>query len=545
MAVRTITEIERKYDVDAETAVPDLTTVAPVRVEETVVLRAVYFDTPQNDLASNLTILRRRSGGGDEGWHVKKPAASGRTEFHVPLDTTSSEQTPPAEIVDVVSDLLGDGPVQEIARLTTERAALTLLGPDGSALAEVTDDLVSATDVRTGILRVWREWEVEIAESGPTAEDEQNALLASIETVLLGAGARPSLSASKLARSLGRHSLAPTDTPSSSPTDGAGRTDSENDPESAPTAGSAAPTATTPGTADGAPATTALEAANTIISDLTSRLVAAEPDVRADEDDAVHAMRIVVRRLRGVLAAFRGVWSPGAVAALRGQLRQLGDVLGTARDAEVRRSRALALLGDAGDAPDAHRRLVDDALGEYEVLQTDLVRFFDGPDFSALIAALEALTVAPASADAADAADTANAAPRPVLRRALRAQQRRALRRLKKSRRSDLDSLHAARKAARRLRYVAEALTEGDHPVLGARARKVGAAAERVQDVLGAHRDAELFVERLAATSTQAAEAGESVAIYTELSTAERARALEFSEAIGSARKKLSRAIRK
>jgi CHAD domain-containing protein len=519
MAVRTVTEIERKYDVDAEVPVPDLSTIAPVRAEETVVMRAVYFDTPQNDLASKLTVLRRRSGGTDEGWHVKKPADTGRTEFHVPLDSTSSEQTPPVEILEVVRDLLGNGPLQEIARLTTERATLTLLGDAGTALAEVTDDLVSATDVRTGILRVWREWEVELAEDGPTDSAEQNALLDAIEAVLLAAGARTSRSASKLARSLGRHSLAPEDATSAAGTD---------------------TTAAAPGTdTDAAAPATALGAANIILTDLTARLLAAEPEVRADEDDAVHAMRILTRRVRGVLAAFRGVWEPDAADPLRDQFRQLGDVLGTVRDAEVRRSRALRVLGDAGDAPDAHRRLVDDTLGEYEALHTDLVRFLDSSDYAELLRALDALTAAPATSD------LATVEPLPALRAALRRQQDRALRRLKGVDRSDLDALHSARKAARRLRYVAEALTEGDTPVLGAKARGVAVAAEQVQDVLGTHRDATLFVQRLAETSTQAAEAGENVDIYAELEKSEGARATEASDAITRAKKDLKKAITK
>jgi CHAD domain-containing protein len=518
MAVRTVIEIERKYDIDAEVPVPDLSEIAPVRAEETVVMRAVYFDTPQNDLASKLTVLRRRSGGTDEGWHVKKPADTGRTEFHVPLDSTTSEQTPPEEIVEVVRDLLGDGPLQEIARLTTERATVTLLGENGAALAEVTDDLVSATDVRSGILRVWREWEVELAEDGPTDPVEQNSLLDAIEAVLLAAGAQTSRSASKLARSLGRYSLS-VDEPETS-------ADAETGTEPAAPAETSAPA-------------TALGAANTILANLTALLRAAEPEVRADEDDAVHGMRILTRRLRGVLAAFRGVWEPDAVDALRAQLRQLGDVLGTVRDAEVRRSRALNVLGDAGDAPDAHRRLVDDTLGEYEALHTDLVRFLDSSDFAELLGALDALAAAPATSD------LATVKPRPALRSALHRQQDRALRRLKGVDRSDLVALHTARKAARRLRYVAEALSAGDAPVFGAKARRVAVAAEQVQDLLGTHRDATLFVQRLAETSAQAAEAGENVEIYTKLEKSEGARAAEASDAITGAKKGLAKAIKK
>ena len=49
-------------------------------------LAATYFDTPGDRLAANKITLRRRTGGTDEGWHLKLPAADGnRQELHEPL----------------------------------------------------------------------------------------------------------------------------------------------------------------------------------------------------------------------------------------------------------------------------------------------------------------------------------------------------------------------------------------------------------------------------------------------------------------------------
>ena len=69
-------EIERKYDVAADAAVPPLAGVGPVAgVDEpvTVQLEAVYHDTADLALARRGVTLRRRVGGQDSGWHLKRP----------------------------------------------------------------------------------------------------------------------------------------------------------------------------------------------------------------------------------------------------------------------------------------------------------------------------------------------------------------------------------------------------------------------------------------------------------------------------------------
>lgn len=524
MALKSSLEIERKYDVEETLELPDLAAIGPVREDGTAILRAVYFDTADNVLAENLTVLRRRSGGGDEGWHVKRPGdAGGRAETHAPLGDASHADVPPDEIVDVVRELIGNRPLQPIARLTTDRATLTVLSDEGSALAAVTDDVVSATDVRRGILRVWREWEVELSEDLAQRPDDGALLLDRIEKILLTAGAEPARSASKLARALGRTSLA------AAPSQPDTHQPDTHQPD---------PDRSDAATQDPRDRT-ALEVSNSILGDLLDRLENAEPSVRSDDDDSVHAMRIVVRRVRGVLAAFRGVWDADRIRALRAQLRQLGDVLGAARDAEVRGIRARALLEQdtfaAGDA-DARRRLVDDQHGEYEAHRTELVQFLDSADYATVMSELRELQHAPPTTE------LAGEPARPALRKVLRREQRRSTRRLAHADRSDLDALHAARKAARRLRYVAEALSDGETPVLGAKVRSLAEAAERVQDVLGNHRDATLFLDRLAEASTQATEAGENGAVYTSLKNTERGNSRDALAEVDAAEKDLARA---
>ncbi|HEY5990150.1 MAG TPA: CYTH domain-containing protein, partial [Streptosporangiaceae bacterium] len=71
------TETERKYEVDADFAVPDLSGlagIAAVTGPRTHQLSAVYFDTTGFRLAAAHITLRRRTGGTDAGWHLKLPA---------------------------------------------------------------------------------------------------------------------------------------------------------------------------------------------------------------------------------------------------------------------------------------------------------------------------------------------------------------------------------------------------------------------------------------------------------------------------------------
>ncbi|BCK71266.1 hypothetical protein Srufu_052190 [Streptomyces libani subsp. rufus] len=88
----TVREIERKYEADDDTRLPDLagidrvTAVAEAGTED---LDAVYYDTADQRLAAAGITLRRRTGGRDAGWHLKLPVAPGvRDELRAPLSET-------------------------------------------------------------------------------------------------------------------------------------------------------------------------------------------------------------------------------------------------------------------------------------------------------------------------------------------------------------------------------------------------------------------------------------------------------------------------
>ena len=95
-------------------------------------------------------------------------------------------------------------------------------------------------------------------------------------------------------------------------------------------------------------AATALVAA---LGEDIDRLLAAEPDVRADVEDSVHQMRVATRRLRSVLRSYRRLFDAGQTADTVTELKWLADLLGVARDAEVRAARFKDLLSGYDEVP--------------------------------------------------------------------------------------------------------------------------------------------------------------------------------------------------
>ncbi len=198
-------EIERKFDVDTGFQRPDFAGLAPgVTAAAPVVyhLAATYFDSADGRLAASNITLRRRTGGADEGWHLKLPPGlasaegySSRQEVQLPL-AAGGERAVPAAHAERVAEVTGGLPLAPIATLDTERTVVTLTGAGGALLAEIADDQVTASRVpATGDPLRWREVEVEV----PTESAE---LQRAVADRLFAAGARPAGHGSKLARLL-------------------------------------------------------------------------------------------------------------------------------------------------------------------------------------------------------------------------------------------------------------------------------------------------------------------------------------------------------
>lgn len=269
-----------------------------------------------------------------------------------------------------------------------------------------------------------------------------------------------------------------------------------------------------------------------------------EQAVRADEYDAVHQMRVATRRLRGTLRSFGQVVPRAETAHLAGELKWLGQLLGTARDDEVLPAHLKAslrpvptelLIGPVQARVQGHfapRR----AAGHTEVTEA-----LDSPRYAELLAELDLLTAGPLSGG--QIGPKAGDPARKVLPTAVRKAYRQADRRMRRARRTPSGpardvALHQARKSARRARYAAEAAAL----VSGQPASRFAKQMKKVQSALGEHQDSVLARQTARDLGIGAHLAGENAFTYGLLHERERYQATKLQS---SARKTWKKASRK
>ncbi len=477
-------EVERKFDVDASTQPPPFDDVAGVtRVEraDTQTLDAVYFDTPDRDLASNRITLRRRTGGPDAGWHLKLPAGpDSRTEVRAPLDDGELHAVPP-ELLDLVLAVVRDRPVTPVARISTTREVQLLHGAGDAVVAEFCDDRVAAGQGADGATaqQRWREWELELV------GDETNAeLLNQVSDRLYDAGAKPAGAGSKLARVLG----------------------------------------TSP---KGLPA----ESLRRAMAEQIGELLVWDRAVRAEADDAVHQMRVTARKIRSLLQASPDSFGLTGDAPIIDELRELGNVLGVARDAEVLADRYRSALDDV--PPELVRgpireRLVGGAQQRYRTGLRHALAAMRLPRYFRLLDGLDALIAESPSTDDRPDPTTVAAAGRKVRKAA------KAARRAHGTADRD-EAIHRIRKRAKRLRYTADATG----------AKKVYNRAKKLQSLLGDHQDSVVSREHLREQADAAHAAGEDTFTYGLLYQREADSAVESRQRLEPKLSKLHKAVRK
>ncbi|MER5999106.1 CYTH and CHAD domain-containing protein [Nonomuraea angiospora] len=489
-------EIEDKFDVPPDYAIPDLSRVAEVMGPKSHQLVALYYDTADLRLATRGVTLRRRRGGDDAGWHLKLPKAKGvRQEITRPL--TRSTKVVPAELAELVRAYTRGAPLVPVAELDTRRRVTVLLDGDVK-LVEVADDRVKGTvygDEPT-IVR-WREVEAELL-----APDRQG-VLAKVGKRLRKAGATPSAATSKLAKLL--------------------------EPAPLPKA------PTEPDTAG--------EVVVAYLAGQVNALLAQDPRVRRAEDDAVHQMRVAARRMRSALKAFKSVIAD--TAQVQDELRWLGNVLGEARDLEVIRARfakELARLEPELVHGPIQTRLGTDLYEREQEAYGRIKEALSGDRYYTLLNALDQLVSAPEleKAAAKPAQKKLSAIAAAGWNRVTKAYE--TAQAIEDPERREI-AMHDVRKAAKRARYTAEAL----QPTLGANMGKLAKLSENVQEILGTHQDGVVAQETLAKEAESARQAGEDTFTYgvligIERSAAERAYA-EFprvwAETVGAVMKVL------
>jgi CHAD domain-containing protein len=198
-------------------------------------------------------------------------------------------------------------------------------------------------------------------------------------------------------------------------------------------------------------------------------------------------MRVATRRLRSALATYRPFLDREVTEPVRDELKELGGVLGEARDAEVLRETIEETLDtSAPDVPsdEARAHVVAGMRLRYERAHARVVTALDSERYLGLVDRLQALAAQPPLTSKADR-HTGDVMPGRVrhdwkrLRSGVRAVDdvedpaRRAL------------ALHEVRKAAKRARYAVEPLV----PAYGKPAKRLVERIKGVQSTLGDHHD--------------------------------------------------------
>ncbi|MEH0444006.1 CYTH and CHAD domain-containing protein [Streptomyces sp. B21-102] len=509
-------EIERKYESD-DSGLPDLTGVAGVAsvLDQGVAeLDAIYYDTSDLRLAAASITLRRRTGGSDAGWHLKLPVAAGvRDEIRAPLSDGV-----PDELAGLVRSRVREGQLVPVVRLRSERDVRLLLDAEGRLLAEASVDAVRADRLFGGEGRAqWTEIEVELADGGDPA------LLDKLDKKLRKAGVRPSKSASKLARALAetaprkkraRAKAAAEGDEMKAAAKGKGEASGKGDGKAKGHA-KGKPAVEAEGAGRTAPDREPVTAGDHVLAYLRAQrdaILALDPAVRQDTEDAVHDMRVATRRLRSTFRSFRKVLDRGVTDPIGVELKWLAGELGVGRDQEVlaeRLGEGLDGLPGALVSGPVGERLQTWAKAQHHGSRRRLLGVLDSARYLALLDALDAFVAEPPLRTAAEGK------PAKVLAKAVRRDFGKVSDLVEQALQAppghDRDEgLHEARKKAKRTRYAAETAT----PAIGRPAKALAKSMKSLQSLLGEHQDSVMARQTLRELSAVAHAAGESAFTY-------------------------------
>ncbi|QRJ58531.1 CYTH and CHAD domain-containing protein [Corynebacterium macginleyi] len=381
MSTQTFLEVEAKFAVAESTQLPELTRLESVdHIAETRhhALSAIYYDTEDLRLTHAKITLRRRTGGNDDGWHIKIPSESGRTEIHAELgEPVDGKYEVPQELVQQVRSVVRHNELNPIAQVDNNRTEILLADEQNNPVAEFCDDHVTAFSfLPGGQQQSWREWEMELAGELPGTE-EGSHFIRRATSLLIGAGARVSSSPSKLTTALG-------DSYSNAPLP---------------------PALITPDVEKDSPAAAVIAA----LQANRDTLIDYDPRVRRDEWDSVHQMRVATRELRSHLQTFHGIVVGPQIEKIEADLKELANILGVARDAEVVEERWLELLeSEDSDTLDAATRehISCDMGTAYRRAHRRIIAALNSEEYLELLESLDRLLANPPTAGSQSAEDT-------------------------------------------------------------------------------------------------------------------------------------------
>jgi CHAD domain-containing protein len=407
-------------------------------------LEAVYFDTADLRLLRRGVTLRFRRGEepGDL-WTAKLPDEApvvgiARREISLPGRAT----TVPPELDDLVRGWALGAPLVPVARLRTRRHRTTLSRPSAEVVAVVDDDEVSIVQ-RSRVAARFRELELELTDGAPPK------LLKRLARRMRSAGAQPVDQIPKLVRALGPAALAPWDL---------AQPELGKDP------------------------TAAAMIRARLIASAASLVDHLAPVVLDEEREAIHQVRVAIRRLRSDLRTARPLLDAQRVRPVRRELDWLMGVLGEVRDLDVLLAglqidmRSLDRTDRAG-AEAVLAKAREDREAAYRRLRAAL----RSPRCAELLTETARVVVAPPFKGRANR--PADDLLPGLVRQPLRDLQRQARAQGKSP---DDEGLHRLRIGVKRVRYAAELVA----PTVGKKGRRAARGLARVQDVLGEHHDA-------------------------------------------------------
>jgi CHAD domain-containing protein len=442
-----VREVEDKFRVHSRFQLPDLEqapTLVRVSPPRTSTLIATYYDTEDLRLAREGITMRYRHGDGADGWTLKLPVAAARVGVREEITDTAGPNELPEGLRSLVTAYVRTAELAPRATLRTERTTYEAHGAEDELLAEVVDDHVEALQGDRSAAR-FREVEVEDRGGGSTVLDE-------IGDVLRAAGAVGGEFQPKVVRALGRRATSAPEPPEPSEV-------RLEDPARA--------------------------AITALLRRHVRRLIALDVDVRVGAPDAVHQMRVTSRRLRAGLREFAELLDPAWSERLQEELRWLGGELAGARDQEVVAARLLDRLAELPE---------DLVIGTVADQLTSALGGDEKAAQEAVDAALGSERYVQLLDDLVDAAmhprtnDPGNGASGVVLPPIMKQSWDRLAKRVNNAIAAgeEPEGFHRARIAAKRTRYLAEALV----PVFGKPASRLASQVEKVQEVLGEHQDA-------------------------------------------------------
>lgn len=203
--------------------------------------------------------------------------------------------------------------------------------------------------------------------------------------------------------------------------------------------------------------------------------------------DPIHDTRVAIRRLRSTLRIYGKVLDRAAIGGLEDELKWFAGLLGDVRDCQVQ----LGRFADAVDAlPDelvlgpVKSRIRNDLKAEERPARARVSEAMESDRYLSLMSALLDIRTKP---------PVAQDITRKILQHEARRAERKADRRLDSGlQQGSAESLHRARKAAKRARYAAELCKPIDNS-----AKRTVKHFKRIQSVLGDHQDAVVATEVL------------------------------------------------